>query len=877
MQIRTKHILSLLIIFTLSIFNVGKAQVMGKVIDSKTQKPLEGVNVFYPGTNYGVQTDLEGVFVLKEDSIWNTLTVSSIGYETKTVKIKRGKSKDLVVKLTQDSKMLSEVTVKAKRHKYNRIGNPAVELMKKVIESKKATNIYNHDFLSFSKYERLSFYINDLSDKVFDEGEMKRLAFLKDHVERCKETEKLVLPLTVSETTKETYYRKTPKVEKSVVTAQSDKGINELINTGEIISTMLKDFFVDINIYDNECRLLQNRFKSPIADNAITFYRYYIQDTLIVDGEKVIELGYLPNNQQDFGFSGLLYITTDSTYQVTKAVINIPRNSDVNFVDNMVITQSFVNLPSGERVMDTNDMLIELTLASFINKLMVKHTVKNYGYSFDEIQESVFKSIKGDNYIKPDATLVDENYWAEARKIELSESETKIGSFIDNIKHVRGFNWFIVGMKVLVENFIETSRSTETNKFDIGPINTMYSYNHYDKSRFRFSGLTTAHFNPHLFAEGYVAYGTAHKNFYGRAKLTYAFNKPKYLTQEYPKNNLSISYFNDIIDPRQKYLSTDKDNVFMSLNSGAVDQFSHTWEKKILYDKEWLNGLRFYTSFTHTKNEAVDQLFYQRLGTTKNDLDVYTPSPNSDNWMKDIQTSEINVKIAFEPHGNYVNTKQHRLRVNKDAPTYYISHTLGLNGVFGSQWNYHISEIGVSKRIWLSSWGYIDTDIKAGAQWNKVPFPMLIHPASNQTYVTQDGVFGLMNNYEFLNDRWATAMIHWDMNGKIFNRIPLLHRLKLREMIGFKMLWGALSDKNNPSKSNFSDSDIFFFPGRFNANGEYISNTRVMDPKRPYFELSIGVHNIFKLFRVDFVQRFNYNSDIDVSRYGIRFGFRPNF
>lgn len=105
----------------------------------------------------------------------------------------------------------------------------------------------------------------------------------------------------------------------------------------------------------------------------------------------------------------------------------------------------------------------------------------------------------------------------------------------------------------------------------------------------------------------------------------------------------------------------------------------------------------------------------------------------------------------------------------------------------------------------------------------------------------------------------------WDLNGKIFNRIPLLKKLKWREAIGFKMLYGHLTDKNNPMKHP-GDSELFLFPTRDGRPTSF-----VMDPKTPYMECSVGIHNIFKILHIDYVRRLNYLDHPDANKWGVRF------
>lgn len=871
-------VLSLWTVFTL-------AQVTGKVIDAKTRQALDFVNVYYEGKNCGETTDEKGQFVIREDSAWREITIYSMGYVKKVIKLKSfGQNKNMTVKLDPEERTLAGITVAAKRGKYSRKNNPAVELMRKVIAHKDSTDLRAKDYYSFTKYEKMTFSLNEFTDKIFDQEEGKPFAFLKDHVETCPETGKLILPVIVQETVGQHFYRKSPKSEKTLIKAQSDRGVNELINTGELITTVLKDMFTDVDIYQNECRLLQYPFKSPIADNAINFYRYYLQDTIKIENDSVIDVGFLPNNQQDFGFSGHLYILKDSTYAVRRVELSIPRRSDVNFVENMMIKQDLTLLPTGERVCVNNDMLIELKLASWLQKLMVQRSIRNYDYAFEEIPKQVFKSIKGDVKIEPDAKMQSEDYWNQYRQVELTQSESKMGSFLEKLQNIKGFKWVMFGAKALIENFIETAKSSDRNKFDFGPINTIVSYNDYDKLRYRLSGFTTAHLWPHFFLDGYVAmapHSPMHKtHVYGMLKATYSFNKKAYLHREFPRKNIQFQYYNDITDPYTKFMTTDKDNMFMAFKSGKVDQFYHTKEHKLMFDFEWEDGMKFYAHYLNTRNEAVDKLFFQPLGTgLAENIAAGMATNDSRFWNNKMTTSEVKAMITFEPGATYINTKKHRWKVNMDAPVFFVSHTMGMKGFMGGDYNYHVTEAGIYKRFWVGSWGKIDTDIKAGAQWSKVPYPLLIHPVANNSFILQDFQFNLINTWEFLNDRYASLMVSWDLNGKIFNRIPLLKKLKWREWIGINVLWGQLTDKNNPAKSGFMDPNLWYFPGHFNADGMYDNNTIVMETNKPYIEAVVGIHNIFKLFHIVYVRRLTYTGPKynNPNLNGFRFIFRMSF
>ena len=861
-------------ILSLMLCLMVQAQVTGRVIDSKTREVLDYVNVYYEGKNTGEQTDEEGLFVIKEDSTWKELTITSMGYQTQKVKLKEfGKNKNLTIRLVPEDKTLTGVTVSAKKKRYSRKNNPAVELMKKVIAKKRNSDLHAKDYFTYTKYEKMTFSLNEVSDKVFEEGEYKRFAFLKDHVEKSPQTGKLILPLTVDETLSEIFYRKDPKSEKRVIKGESSKGVTELVNTGEILTTTLKDIFTDVDIYENECRLLQYPFRSPIADNAISFYRYYLQDTLFIEQDKVVDVGFLPNNQQDFGFSGHLYILldADSTFQVRRVELTIPRRSDVNFVENMLISQDFTELDTGDRIASTNDMMVELQLTKWLGKFHVQRLTRLTDVSFNELPRSLFKNIKGDIFREPDAAMHDESFWNDYRQVELSKSESKMDSFLDRLTHIKGFKYVLFGFKALVENFVETGDSIHPNYVDIGPINTILSANHYDGFRLRASALTNANLSPHLFGSGYVAYGSKTHRVYWRGQLTYSLNKKAYLPREFPQKNLTVYWLDDIVSPFDKFIPTDKDNMFTALHASKVDQYHHTRELHIDYTHEYADGLKLNAQFSHTRNHPVDALFYQRLDG------VGTPTNSPSRWLSGITTAEFKMGITYEPHATYVNTKQRRIKVNHDAPILSLSYTKGINGFLGGQYNYNVTELGIYKRFWLGQFGKFDANLKAGVQWNKVPFPLLIHPAANTSYIIEDNTFYLISNLELLNDRYASLLTEWDLNGWLFNRIPLLKKLKWRECIGVHVLWGQLSDKNYPATLDYTDTDLFYFPGHFLPDGTYEQNTVRMDERKPYVEWRVGIHNIFKLVEIDYVRRLNYQKDPNTNKWGVRLKVRMTF
>lgn len=826
--------------------NANAQKIHGVIVDAENGDTLLYPSASYKGHHVAVSGNAMGEYAIERHNGWQ-LTFSAVGYKSKTINVTSATPVKLDVKLKPDTKQLKEVVVKSKRGKYSRKDNPAVELMRRVIAAKKKTDLQNHDYLQYNKYQKITLALNDIKPSDLDSGFFAKKQWLIDQIETSPFNHKLILPVSVDETVSQQIYRKDPKSEKSIIKGQSSTGINQLIQTGDILNVTLKDVFTDVDIYDDYVRLLQYPFVSPIGKNAIAFYRYYIQDTVYVDRDLCYHLEFLPNNQQDFGFRGELYILADSTLHVKRCDLTIPKRSDVNFVENLQVSQQYTKLPNGEWALTVDDMIVEMRLAKAFGKFLVTRTTRLSDYAFDEIPKLLFKG-KAKERKEADAMMRDEAFWNQYRSVELTKSESSMDAFIHRIEQLKGFKYIIFAGKALIENFVETGDMNHPSKFDFGPINTMISKNFIDGYRFRVSGQTTANLNKHWFASGYIARGVDSKKTYYDGQLIYSLNKKEYLPREFPKRTITIQSTYDVMAPSDKYMPTDKDNVFTAFKWATVDKMMFYNRQKVAFEYEQDWGLKSILSLKREENEDAGNLTF---GPTNK-----------------LNTTELSLQLQLAPGRTYINTKQRRLPINLDAPVFGLGHTFGFKGFLGGDYRYNLTEASIYKRFWMGSWGKIDAYLKAGAQWNRVPYPLLIMPAANLSYIVEDETFNLINNMEFLNDRYASLDVSWDMNGKILNRIPLIKKLKWREYIGVKCLWGKLTDKNNPTLAENANNPILWqFP-----EGSYI-----MDPKRPYVELVAGVHNIFKLLHIEYVKRLNYKYLPTCHKDGIRFMIRMTF
>lgn len=847
---------------------VSAQKITGVIVDDNDGEYIPYASAVYRGNHVMVSSDAKGQFSIDRHNGWK-LTFSAVGYQPLTIVVSEKTKSPMRITLKPEKNQLENVTVRGKRNRYSRKDNPAVELMRRVIAAKKKTRLDNHDFYQYNKYEKLTLAFNELNPQDLENGLFGKKQWVLDQMELCPYNNKLILPVSVDETVTRKIYRKDPKSEKSIIMGQNTTGLNDLFETGDILNTVLKDVFTDVDLYDNQMRLLQYPFTSPIADNAISFYRYYIEDTTFVDRDKCYHLQFMPNNQQDFGFRGDLYVIADSTLHVRKCTLTIPKKSDVNFVDNLQIIQEYRQLDNGEWVLSTDDMFVEMSVAKFLSKVIVIRTTRTQDYDFTEINKKLFKGKQKERH-EANAQMRDDDFWNQYRSVQLTKAESSMDSFIKNIENIKGFKYIIFGLKALIENFVDTGTKEHPSKVDIGPVNTMITKNFIDGLRTRVSAQTTANLNPHWFASGYYAHGWDSKKNYYKAELAYSFNKKDYLPREFPKRTLTFTSTYDVTSPSDKFVHTDKDNVFTAFKWAKVDKMMFYNRQQLAFEWEEEFGFKTTLSLKTEENEACGGLFFTPLNewVATNEQSVNTPGPLSLHNGK-IRTTELMAMVRFAPGETFINTKQRRLTINLDAPVFTLGHTIGLKNVLGGDYAYNFTEATMYKRFWLPhNWGKIDCHVKGGIQWNKVPFPLLIMPAANLSYIVEDETFNLVNNMEFLNDRYVSADMSWDLNGKVFNRIPLLKKLKWREYFGVKMLWGELTDKNNPMlEKNSNDRTLMMFP-----EGSF-----VMDSHQPYFELIAGIHNIFKILHVEYVRRLNYLDLPTANKQGIRFMMRMTF
>ena len=677
---------------------------------------------------------------------------------------------------------LDGITVDKRRGSYSRKDNPAVELMKRVIGHKRMTDPTHRPYCMYDTYQKLTLALNDVTPEQLTEGALSKIPGILDHIEPCFQNNKLIMPVTVSETVKRNLFSNNPKRSQVVMIGERSEGIDQLFQTGDQLVKTLRDFFGDVNLYEDDIRLLRQNFMSPIAKGAISFYRFHIVDTVRVGDDQCIHLAFGPDNSRDIGFSGELYVRDDSTYQLRRCILTVPKQSIVNHVDNMKIWQDFSLLPTGETVLATDDMMIELSLADVFAKSVILRTTRHSGYSFGHIPNAYFSNRLKQNEERR-AVQRSEAFWNNFRRVGLTHSEQRMGQLVDNIwQSSPAFRTIGTGVKLLVDNYVETGKPS---KFDFGPLTSTVSVNSIDGLRLRIGGRTTKALSRHVAIEGYYAHGFRSKGNYWSATLR--------------SHGFSLSASRDIRYPSDPLMPTDKDNMFLAWKWGDDSKMLAYSRQQLQYEYAAPSGL--------TLAAAVKRETYEARGALQFDK---------------IRTAEMRLTLAYKG--------------------FTLSHATGIDGMFDGECRYNTTEASWKRKTSLRAWGTLDSDIRAGVQWDKMPWPLQFMPAANISYIAQPLTFALIDNMEMMSDRYASAILDWDLNGRLLNRIPLVNRMKLREYLSLRMLWGHWTD-----------------------NGCTMPKSG-----KPYFEAAVGIHNILSFLHVEYVRRLTHADMSSANIQGVR-------
>ena len=844
MKERIRHILALVVLLAVAISAFGQnaavTQITGMVRDSLSHEGIPYASITLMGTSEGTLATDRGGFTINSRARFSRLRVTAMGYKAKEVEIKQGQGSVVLIDLVPTGVELEEVIVNKGKEKYSKKNNPAVEMIKKLRERRDDNDPKRFPHYGYSQYERMMLGFGNLDDIISRPEEQ---AWIDEYADTSLLTGKRILPISIKETVARDQYIEGDH--KRLILGTKSAGIDERIDQ-ENIKKILDDFMGEIDIFQNDVTLLTNRFVSPLSRIAVDFYKFYLNDTVEVDGERCAVLSFVPFTPQTFGFLGRLYVSLeDSTMFIKRVSMGVPYDINLNYVERMSIVQDFERAPNGSRLKIRDNVEVSFKIMPGVPEAFARRETNYRDHNFERPEGGVF-NFKGKLATGSGAAFMPDEFWQEYRPAELRTTTATMQGLMKRLRGSKLFYWAEQVVVAMVNGYVPTAK---VSKFDIGPLNTIISGNSLEGLRLRLGGMTTVNPSRHWFARGYAAYGFRDEKFKYMGSLEYSFTPKKSLDQEFPIHSLRLTHRYDVDKLAQHYLYTNADNMFLTLRRHKDVRMQYLRTTRFEYRHEWYNHFSIALGIEHNIHEATH----------------YVPFAYADGHSRQRYTQAgFTAQLRFAPGETFYQTRSYRIPINMDAPIMTLTQTYMPKGFMGSLHEINKTELGLQKRFWFSAFGYADVIVKGEKVWSKVAYPDLLMPNVNLSYTIQPESYTLMKPMEFINDQ----ALSWDMtywgNGILMNRLPLIKKLRLREVLSLRGIWGSLSDKNNPALTD----DVFLFPED--------ALCQPMDDK-PYMEAGVGLDNIFTILRIDYVWRLTYRDHAGTDRHGIRVQLHFNF
>lgn len=824
--------LFLIFIFICSchLFTAAQSQdyfLSGIVRDSLTLDPLPYASVTLVDGKAGTLSDSRGIFSLTVPRNSSALKVTSLGYDTKIVPIKYRATNLYDVYLTSSATELHELVVH--KQKYSKKNNPAVDFVKLLKERRHLSDPRLKDNFSYICDRHFTLAINDFTEKSEKSSLFSRFPFIWDYVDTSEVSGKPILNIISHDKSYITSFSNGGKSRRDSLLSQKSAGIDEIADV-ESMKVFYEDVLGEIDLYENDINLLQNRFVSPLSPIAPDFYRFYLTDTVEVDSEKCVVLSFYPRNSASFGFIGQIYVPIDNpAMPIRRITMKTAPDINLNFIKTLRIAQKFTTTEDGSSLKLLDDITIEAKLAPGTPEIYCRRKDVFHDFAINSETSNI---------------LLSENFHTSDSISERSTTE-RVSALIGRLRTVPLFFWGEKVLKILVSGYVNTNNPS---KFDLGPVNTFISHNSYEGWRFRVGGMTTAALSENWFTKGYIAYGVNDKRLKYGGEIEYSFNEKKLHSREFPIRSFRASYSYDIDHIGQHYMFTNSDNFFLSWRRMTDNHVAYQRLANMLFTWEFDNHFSVQAEISTRRLTPTPGLLF---------VDGY------DNNYSHLHTNAFTLTLRYAKGEKFYQGRMYRIPINQDAPVLLLSHTLAPAGYFGSSFPLNKTEISLAKRFWFSAFGYADLMLQGAHIWSKSPFTQLSIPNANLSYTIQPESFALMNPMEFITDTSGSLFFTYNANGAIFNYIPLLKKLRLREVVSTSMFMGKLSEKNNP----LLHPDLLQIP----VNTSDASRT-------PYIEISAGLDNIFTCIRLDYVWRLTHrHPSYPIDRSGLRIAFHMTF
>ncbi|MBS1583722.1 MAG: carboxypeptidase-like regulatory domain-containing protein [Bacteroidetes bacterium] len=804
-------------------------RISGKVTDAATGEPLPFVNISFIDSRISTNTDFDGLYGFDTYYATDSIRASCVGYTTRTFAVKRDAAQVIDIRLDNSAAELGDVVVTASE-------NSVFTILRRVIANKPVNNREKLAAYEYEAYNKIEFDLNNITEEFTKKKLFKDFAFIFDYVDSTDS--KPYLPIFMTETLSDVYYRQTPRTRREVIKGTKVSGVEN-----ESVSQFMGDMYQNVNIYDNFLVVFGKNFISPIADGGKGFYTYFVVDSNWVGHNWCYKITFAPKRPQELAFTGEMWIN-DTTYAVRRVRATIAPGANLNFVQGFEVRQEYEEVKKEVWMLTRDELVVDLNVIRDTGEKN-KHAVQGfYGrrtatyrdFTINAPKEPAFYAGADEVVMAVDPLSLGSDYWDQHRHVQLSAKEAAIYHMVDTMKTIPKFRTYVDIISTIVTGYYTKG------KVDLGPYFTTYSFNPVEGHRFRLGARTSSNFSKRVEFEGYAAYGTKDGQF------KFGLGGQGFISRT-SRQILGAYYKKDIEQLGQSTSAFRQDNILSSAFRRTPNtKLTLVEEYKVQLEREWFTGFSNTFMLRYRNLFPRGSLEYIRL--TGPELVPVT--------VNNIRTAELSVNTRFAYREKYVSGDFRRVSLGTRYPALELHLAFGVPHLLRSEYAYQKAVVHVYQRLQLGALGWMRLNAEAGQVWGALPYPLLIIHSGNETFYLDDAAFNTMNFFEFISDRYTQLILEHHFEGLLFNRIPLFRRLKWREVFTARAVAGDLEDTDH-------QGEMLFLPGMYKLD------------HGPYVEVSAGVENILKVLRVDAFWRLRYNDHPNTSPFALRLKLFVNF
>ncbi len=829
-----KHtwLLGLLLLLCSTVSFAQYTKVSGVVTDKGTGDPLPFVNISFEGKNIGTITDINGYYEIQTQWASGQLIASFVGYKPEKKAVQIGSKQTINFQLESTATELKTVEIKAKKGRYKNKENPAVVLIRNVIKHKDENRMEGstYSYFQYDKYEKDEYDINNFTEEWLNRRSLKSFQVLRDYIDTSDINGKPYIPLLIKEKVSTVYIRNNPRAEIEEIQGTRISGFENSV-FGEGVGQFLDKLSSQVDIYENNIDLLDKSFTSPISSIGPNVYRYYITDSTEIDGQKYKWLSFMPRDPNIIAFTGKMLVADSTENWIVKEIeLNVDKRININFLEGLRIIQEFEYKDGIGWIIIRDQMTVDIQPTDKGMGIYNTKTISYKDFVVNQPKPDELYSGLNREVILDSASQKDDSFWDEKRHEDLSGQERGIYEMADTIQSIPEFVTITKIGEFVLSGYVKRGG------LDIGPVTSFVSYNDVEGIRLRFGGRTNIDFHDKWRFSGYGAYGLNDERWKYSGTIEYYFNKN-------PRSRLYYNYSDDVFQPGFEVDWSDKDNIFLSFRRTPADNMMYKKENHLFYEREWFTGFGNIFRVREKSISGIDRNPFRQNG--------FQEAPPNEGIVDAINTVEVGVASRLAINEKFIQGRFGRSQIKTTAPVFYFEYTYSPD-VYQNDYEYHKLYFSAVKRFKLGIFGMTDTEIEASRVFGTVAYPLLDIHRANESFTYDDRSYNMMNFLEFASDQSVAFMYTHHFNGLLTSKLPLLDRMKLRAVTSGKILFGRLSEANRSS----DDPNLLILPERMG----WLNN-------EPYIEVSAGLENILKLFRLELVKRLSYLDNPGVTEF----------